>query len=154
MAERLATQAEARCLFVEKRGHIGGDAYDKYDDHGVLIHTYGPHYFRTNSPRIKDYLSQFTEWHPVNYTILSRTEGRYWNFPINLNTFEQLIGRPSTSEEMEAWLAEKQISIENPANSEEVIVSQVGWELYEKFFKGYTLKRWNRHPKQGSCLVN
>jgi UDP-galactopyranose mutase len=153
MAERLTTQAKARCLVVEKRGHIGGNAYDKYDDHGVLIHTYGPHYFRTNSPRIKDYLSQFTEWHPVNYTILSRTEERYWNFPINLNTFEQLIGRPSTSEEMEAWLVEKQIPIENPANSEEVIVSQVGWELYEKFFKGYTLKQWKRHPKNLDASV-
>lgn len=153
IAERLATQTGARCLIVEKRGHIGGNAHDHYDDHGVLIHTYGPHYFRTNSPRIKDYLSQFTEWHPVDYTILSKTNGLYWNFPINLNTFEQIIGRPSTSEEMEAWLEEKRVPIENPANSEEVIISQVGWELYEKFFKGYTLKQWKRHPKDLDASV-
>ncbi|MBC8125661.1 MAG: UDP-galactopyranose mutase [Gloeobacteraceae cyanobacterium ES-bin-144] len=152
-AERLCTQSGKRCLLVEKRDHIGGNAYDRYDDHGVLIHTYGPHYFRTNSPRIRDYLSQFTEWHPVDYTILSHTSGTYWKFPINLNTFEQILERPSTSEEMEAWLEEKRIHIENPANSEEVIISQVGWELYEKFFKGYTLKQWKRHPKDLDASV-
>ncbi|MEI8340785.1 MAG: UDP-galactopyranose mutase [Verrucomicrobiota bacterium] len=152
-AERLCTQFGKKCLVVEKRDHIGGNAYDHYDDHGVLIHTYGPHYFRTNSLRIKDYLSQFTQWHPVDYAILSHTENRYWNFPINLNTFEQIIGRESTSEEMEAWLEDNRVPIENPANSEEVIISQVGWELYEKFFKGYTLKQWKRHPKDLDASV-
>lgn len=153
IAERLTTQQGKTCLIVEKRDHLGGNAYDKYDETGVLLHTYGPHYFRTNAPRIVDYLSQFTEWHPVEYKILSYSDGRYWNFPINLNTFEQFLGRPSTSEEMEAWLAEKRVPIENPANSEEVIVSQVGWELYEKFFKGYTLKQWRRHPKDLDASV-
>jgi UDP-galactopyranose mutase len=153
IAERLTTQQGKTCLVVEKRDHLGGNAYDKYDEAGVLVHTYGPHYFRTNAPRIVDYLSQFTEWHPVDYKILSCSDGRYWNFPINLNTFEQFLGRPSTSEEMEAWLAEKRVTIENPANSEEVIVSQVGWELYEKFFKGYTLKQWRRHPKDLDASV-
>ena len=153
IAERLTTQQGKTCLVVEKRDHLGGNAYDKYDEAGVLIHTYGPHYFRTNAPRIVDYLSQFTEWHPVEYKILSYSDGRYWNFPINLNTFEQFLGRPSTSEEMEAWLAEKRVPIENPVNSEEVIVSQVGWELYEKFFKGYTLKQWRRHPKDLDASV-
>jgi len=152
-AERLCRVHGKTCLVIDKRGHIGGNAYDRYDDHGVLIHTYGPHYFRTNSPRIRDYLSQFTEWHPVDYTILSHTGGRYWNFPINLNTFEQIIGRSSTSEEMQHWLAEKRIPIENPANSEEVILSQVGRELYEKFFMGYTLKQWKRHPKDLDASV-
>jgi UDP-galactopyranose mutase len=153
VAERLTTQQGKRCLIVEKRDHLGGNAYDKYDEAGVLIHTYGPHYFRTNAPRIVDYLSQFTEWHPVDYKILSFSDGRYWNFPINLNTFEQFLGRPSTSEEMEAWIAEHRVPIENPANSEEVIVSEVGWELYEKFFKGYTLKQWRRHPKDLDASV-
>ena len=152
-AERLATQHGMTSLVVEKRSHLGGNAYDRYDDHGVLIHTYGPHYFRTNAPKIREYLGQFTAWHPVDYQILSWADGRYWNFPINLNTFEQLLGRTSTSEEMEAWLAEKRVTIENPANSEEVIVSQVGWELYEKFFKGYTLKQWRRDPRELDASV-
>jgi UDP-galactopyranose mutase len=153
MAERLVTQCGQSCVVVEKRNHIGGNAYDHYDDHGVLIHTYGPHYFRTNAPRIRDYLSQFTDWHPVDYKILSHTRGRYWNFPINLNTFEQFLGRPSTTEEMEAWLAAKRVAIEQPANSEEVILSQVGQELYDLFFKGYTLKQWSRDPKDLDASV-
>lgn len=153
MAERLSNECGARCLIVEKRGHIGGNAQDEYDEHGVLIHKYGPHYFRTNSPRIKEYLSRFTEWHPVDYRILSHTEGRYWNFPINLNTFEQFLGRESTSEEFEAWLEKNRVPIEYPANSEEVIISQVGWELYEKFFKNYTLKQWKKHPRELDASV-
>ncbi len=152
-AERMANTRGETSLVVERRNHIGGNAYDHYDDHGVLVHNYGPHYFRTNSPRIRDYLSSFTEWHPVAYQILSWTNGRFWNFPINLNTFEQLIGRPSTTDEMEAWLAEKRVPIENPSNSEEVIISQVGWELYEKFFKGYTMKQWRRHPRELDASV-
>lgn len=147
LAERITTQLGLPCVLAEKRAHIGGNAHDACDAHGVLIHTYGPHYFRTNAPRIVEYLSQFTDWHPVGYKILSYTDGRFWNFPINLNTFEQFLGRASTSEEMEAWLAEKRVPISAPANSEEVIISQVGWELYEKFFKGYTLKQWRRHPR-------
>jgi len=96
LAERLSNECGASCLIVEKRDHIGGNAQDEYDDHGVLIHKYGPHYFRTNSPKIREYLSRFTEWHPLEYKILSYAEGRYWNFPIDLNPFEQLIGRCST----------------------------------------------------------
>lgn len=153
VAERLATQCGKKSLVVDRRSHLGGNAYDYYDNHGVLIHAYGPHYFRTNSKLIRDYLSLFTEWHPVDYKIFSHTESRYWNFPINLNTFEQFLGRSSTSEEMEQWLSEHRVPIENPANSEEVIVSQVGWELYEKFFKGYTLKQWKRHPRDLDASV-
>jgi len=147
LAERLASQLGKSCLIVEKRSHIGGNAYDRYDGAGVLLHHYGPHYFRTNSQRIVDYLSQFTEWRDVEYKILSWTHGRFWQFPINLNTFEQLIGRPSNTEEMETQLAEWRIDIDNPKNSEEVIISQVGWKLYEMFFKNYTRKQWQRDAK-------
>ena len=111
------------------------------------MHDYGPHYFRTNSQRVVDYLSKFTDWQPVEYKILSWTHDRFWQFPINLNTFEQFIGRSSTSEEMEAQLAKWRVKIDNPRNSEEVIVSQVGWELYEMFFKNYTRKQWQRDAK-------
>jgi UDP-galactopyranose mutase len=148
LAERIATQLGKTCLIVERRNHIGGNAYDHYDDAGVLVHDYGPHYFRTNSQRIVDYLSQFTEWREVEYKILSWTHGRFWRFPINLNTFEQLIGRPSTTEEMETQLAAWRVPIDNPKNSEEVIVSQVGWKLYDMFFKNYTRKQWQRDAKQ------
>jgi UDP-galactopyranose mutase len=147
LAERLASQCDASCLVIDRRDHIAGNAYDECDPAGVLIHKYGPHYFRTNSDQIVAYLSQFTEWLPVEYKILSWVEGRYWQFPINLNTFEQLVGRPSSSEEMERTLAEWRVPIDKPANSEEVIISQVGHRLYEMFFKNYTRKQWRRDPR-------
>src|SRR5580658_8003393 len=133
LAERLASQRGASCLVIDRRDHIAGNAHDHHDQAGVLLHTYGPHYFRTNSDRIVEYLSQFTEWHPVEYNILSWTHGRYWQFPINLNTFEQFIGRPSTKEEMQATLEKWRAPIAEPRNSEEVILSQVGERLYEMF---------------------
>jgi UDP-galactopyranose mutase len=153
LAERLSSQLGQKCLIVERRAHIGGNSYDEYDDHGVLLHKYGPHYFRTNSPRIREYLSQFTEWRPVDYMIRSWARGRYWSFPVNLNTYEELVGHPATEEEFIAYLEKVKVPIENPANSEEVIVSQVGWEFYEMFFKGYTLKQWKRHPKELDASV-
>ena len=146
-------QHGATCLVIDRRDHIGGNANDHYDRAGILIHTYGPHYFRTNSDRIVDYLSQFTEWHPVEYKILSWTDGRYWQFPINLNTFEQLLGRASTSEEMQTTLEQWRIPIADPKNSEEVILSQVGERLYEMFFKNYTRKQWRREPRDLDASV-
>lgn len=153
MAERFSNELGLRCLVVEKRDHIGGNAMDEYDAAGVLVHKYGPHYFRSNSQAVVDYLSRFTEWQPTSYEIRSYAEGRYWHFPINLNTFEELVGRTSTEAEFIAWLDEKKVPVESPKNSEEVIISQVGWELYEKFFKGYTLKQWKRHPKELDASV-
>lgn len=148
LAERLASQRDATCLVIDRRDHVGGNAYDFTDPAGVLIHAYGPHYFRTNSQRIVDYLSRFTEWHHVDYRILSWTDGKYWPFPINLNTFEMLLGRPSTSEEMAATLAAWRLPIAEPRNSEEVILAQVGPRLYEMFFKNYTRKQWRRDPRE------
>ena len=153
LAERLASQCGKSCLVVERRNHIGGNAHDAHDAAGILLHKYGPHYFRTNSDRIVEYLSQFTEWRPTEYKILSWTHGRYWQFPINLNTFEQLIGRPSTTQEMEDTLAKWRVPIDNPRNSEEVIVSRVGYRLYEQFFKNYTIKQWKRHPTELDASV-
>lgn len=153
LAERLASQCGKSSLIVDRRNHIAGNAYDHNDAAGVRLHKYGPHYFRTNSDRIVEYLSQFTQWHDVAYRILCHVDGRYWPFPINLNTFEQLLGRPSTKEEMEATLARWRVPIEKPANSEEVIISQVGWKLYEMFFKNYTRKQWRRDPKDLDASV-
>lgn len=152
IAERLAN-AGWKCVVVDRRAHLGGNAYDRHDAAGVLVHQYGPHYFRSNSRRIVDYLGRFTEWHAVDYTIKSFTDDRYWSFPINLNTFEELIGRASTEAEFEAWLAEHREAIAEPQNSEEVIVSQVGRTLYQKFFEGYTLKQWERHPRDLDASV-
>ncbi len=152
IAERLAS-AGWKCRVADRRDHIGGNAHDRTDAAGVLIHPYGPHYFRTNSERVRTYLSRFTDWHEVSYTIKSHTRGRYWSFPINLNTFEEYLGRASSTEEFAAWLDKTRVPIENPANSEEVILSQVGREFYELFFEGYTLKQWKRHPRELDASV-
>ena len=148
MAERLSNELGLSCVVIDKRNHIGGNAYDYYDQAGVLVHKYGPHYFRSNSKKVIDYLSQYTEWRPVEYRVSSYTEGQYWSFPINLTTYEQLIEKPATSAEFEAWLESVREDIPTPQNSEEVITSQVGRELYEKFFKGYTQKQWKRDPSE------
>jgi UDP-galactopyranose mutase len=102
---------------------------------------------------VVDYLSRFTEWHHVSYTIKSHTRGRYWSFPINLNTFEEYLGRESTPEEFTEWMKQHRIPVETPANSEEMIISQVGRELYELFFEEYTLKQWKRHPRELDASV-
>lgn len=146
-AQRLS-QAGFSCVVVDRRSHVGGNAYDCEDAQGVLIHPYGPHYFRTNAPRIVDYLSQFTEWHAVEYKIKSFARGRYWSFPINLNTFEEWTGQVATEQQWQEWLQQQRVLIAEPRNSEEVIVSQVGWEMYRLFFEGYTLKQWKRHPRE------
>ncbi|MES2474526.1 MAG: FAD-dependent oxidoreductase [Verrucomicrobiota bacterium] len=152
VAERLSA-AGWKCVVVDRRDHLGGNAHDRTDAAGVLIHPYGPHYFRTNSQRIVDYLSRFTAWHPVGYTIKSHTGGKNWSFPINLNTFEEFIGRPSSSEEFATWLRDHREDIPDPQNSEDVILSQVGREFYQLFFEGYTLKQWKRHPRDLDASV-
>ena len=99
LAERLAEQYGQRVLVIEKRAHLGGNAHDSIDAHGVMLHSYGPHYFRTNSARVLTYLSRFTDWHPVEYRALSGTHGGFWPFPINLDTLEQFFGTAATSAE-------------------------------------------------------
>jgi UDP-galactopyranose mutase len=142
MAERLSNELGKHCIVVDKRQHVGGNAYDMVDAAGVLIHPYGGHIFSTNSDKVFQYLSRFTEWVPAEYTVASYARGRMWSFPVNLTTYEQLVGHTSTTEEMEAYLSSVRIPIDRPRNSEEAILSKVGPELYELFYKGYVMKQW------------
>ncbi len=153
LAERCAAELGWRVLVVERRRHFGGNAYDEFDPHGVLIHTYGPHWFRSNADRIVEYLSRFTEWHPVDYRILSCVDGCLYKFPINLDTFNAVYGTHCTTEEMQRRLDAVKVPIATPCNSEEVIVSQVGWDLYRKFFEGYTRKQWGCEPRELDASV-
>jgi UDP-galactopyranose mutase len=146
MAERLASIGK-HSIVIDKRRHIGGQAHDSYDAAGVLIHNYGGHLFYTDSDRIYDYVSQFTEWIPQTFTMQVFTRGRYWSFPINLQTFQQLLGGKVTEQEAQDFLKQWRVPIETPRNSEEKIVSQVGWELYRLFYEGYTQKQWGRSPR-------
>ena len=153
LAERLASQKGKRVVVVDRRNHIGGNCYDKYNSDGILVHAYGPHYFRTNSDKVIDYLSKFTEWIAADYKILSWTHGRYWNFPINLNTFEQFVGKQMNEDEMIGMLDNIREKIEFPSNSEELMVSKIGRELYEMFYKGYTKKQWGIDASQLDASV-
>jgi len=153
LAERLARELGLRVLLVDKRPHIGGNAYDRYDDNGVLIHPYGPHIFHTNSAEIFEYLSQFTQWRPYQHRVLASVDGQFVPLPINLDTVNKLYGLNLTSFEMEEWLesvAEKKDEIKN---SEDVIVNKVGRELYNKFFRGYTRKQWGLDPSELDASV-
>lgn len=153
MAERLSTELGKKCIVVERRDHLGGNAYDYRDSAGVLIHKYGPHIFHTNSDRVFSYLSRFTKWQKVKFGAKSFAQGRYWSFPINLSTFEEQIGRESTPEEMEKYLQSVRVPIEHPANFEESIVSRVGWEWYNRFYHGYAAKQWNMDPTELDASV-
>ena len=149
MAERLASQAGKRVLVVDRRPHVGGNAFDRLDDAGVLIHQYGPHIFHTNSTDIFDYLSQFTSWRPYEHRVLAQVGDRQVPIPINRTTLNALYGL-SLKDDAEAAVflqsrAEPRDLIET---SEDVVVSAVGRELYETFFRGYTRKQWGLDPSQ------
>jgi UDP-galactopyranose mutase len=153
MAERLATDAGKKVLIIDKRPHIGGNAYDHYDDAGILVHKYGPHIFHTNCKDVFEYLSRFTEWRPYQHRVQAWVDGQLLPMPINLETINRMYGLTLTSFELPAFfekLAEKRSAIKT---SEDVIVSKVGRELYEKFFRNYTRKQWDLDPSELDAAV-
>jgi UDP-galactopyranose mutase len=153
LAERLATQLGQRVLVVEKRPHIGGNAYDRYNDDGLLIHPYGPHIFHTNSADIFDYLSRFTQWRPYQHRVLASVDGQMVPIPINLDTVNKLYGLSLTSFEMEKFFESVAEKVEQVKTSEDVVISKVGRELYNKFFRGYTRKQWGLDPSELDASV-
>jgi UDP-galactopyranose mutase len=147
IAERLASQHDAHVLVVDRRPHVGGNAYDHHDEAGVLIHQYGPHIFHTNSDEIVDYLSQFTEWRPYEHRVLAEVRGQLVPIPINRTTLNLLFGLElKTDEEAAAYLASRAETVEEIRTSEDVVINAVGRELYELFFQGYTRKQWGIDP--------
>jgi UDP-galactopyranose mutase len=153
LAERIASQRNEKVLIVDRRSHIGGNAYDCYDDAGILIHRYGPHIFHTNAQSIVDYLSQFTEWRPYEHRVLSKVDGMLLPIPINLDTINRLYGLELTSDTLAEFFASRRETVEEVRTAEDVVVSTVGRELYEKFFRGYTRKQWGVDPSQLSKSV-
>ncbi|MCC5067811.1 UDP-galactopyranose mutase [Xanthomonas campestris] len=149
LAERLAAGLGKRVLVVDRRPHIGGNAYDFHDDAGVLIHRYGPHIFHTNAQRIMDYLSNFTEWRPYEHRVLAQVGEQQVPIPINMTTLNALYGLQLRSEEeAAAFLASRAEPVAEIRTSEDVVINQVGRELYETFFRGYTRKQWGLDPSQ------
>lgn len=148
LAERLATQSDRKILIIDTRSHIGGNAYDHYNEDGILVHKYGPHIFHTNSRDVFEYLSQFTEWRPYEHRVKASVDGQLVPIPINLDTVNRLYGLNLTSFQLEEFFASIAEKIECIRTSEDVVISKVGRELYQKFFRNYTRKQWDMDPSE------
>lgn len=149
LAERYATQQNKKVLVLEKRNHIGGNCYDYYDEAGILVSKYGAHLFHTNFENVWEYVNKFSEWRKYEHRVISSVDGKLVPVPVNITTVNTLLGLQIASEdEMKAWLDQNTEKIENPQNSEEMALSRVGPILYEKMFKHYTQKQWNKEPKE------
>ena len=148
LAERLASINNKKVLLIDKRPHIGGNAFDYYNDAGILVHKYGPHIFHTNSSQVFQYLSQFTEWRPYEHRVLASVDNQLVPIPINVDTLNLLYELTLKPDQMEEYLASVAEICPTIRTSEDVVVSRVGRELYEKFFRNYTRKQWGLDPSE------
>ena len=149
LAERLASQHQARVLLIDRRNHVGGNAYDEPDEAGILYHKYGPHIFHTNSEAVVEYLSQFTEWRPYEHRVLAQVRGQLVPIPINRTTLNLLFDAGlETDEDAARYLASRAEPVDEIRTSEDVVINAVGRELYELFFRGYTRKQWGLDPSE------
>jgi len=148
LAERLATRSNKKVLIIDKRSHIAGNAFDHYNEEGILVHKYGPHIFHTNSKDVFDYLTQFTEWRSYEHRVLASVDGQLVPIPINLDTINKMYGLNLTSFQLEEWFESVAEQVPVVKTSEDVVVSKVGRELYEKFFRNYTRKQWGMDPSE------
>jgi len=153
LAERLAKGSGKSVLICDKRPHIGGNAYDCYNDEGILIHKYGPHIFHTNSADVFEYLSQFTEWREYQHRVLACVDGMLVPIPINLDTINKLYGLNLNSLEVKDFFDRVREKRDQLTTSEDVVINAVGHELYEKFFRGYTRKQWGLDPSELDASV-
>ncbi len=149
IAERLASQAGKRVLVCDRRPHIAGNAYDHHDEAGILVHKYGPHIFHTNAARVVAYLSQFTEWHPYSHRVLAQVDGKLLPMPISRATVNELYGLDLRDDEAcAAYFASVAEPVSHVRTSEDIVVSKVGRDLYEKFVRNYTRKQWGLDPSE------
>lgn len=154
LAERLTSQCDKKILLIDKRNHIGGNAYDSINEIGIRIHQYGPHLFHTNDEKVVQYLSQFTEWHPYEHRVMSFVNGKFVPMPINRTTVNQILGKNyNTDAEVQEYFDRAKVEIKTIQNSEDVVISKVGRELYNLLYKGYTTKQWGIDPSQLAASV-
>jgi UDP-galactopyranose mutase len=157
LAERIATQLDQRVLLVDKRDHFGGNAYDYYNEHGVLLHKYGPHIFHTNAKRIFDYLSNFTEWRPYQHRVMAMIDGIQVPIPFNLNSIYKVFP-PTFAERLESELVKAygynvQIPILKLREQENQDLKFLADYIYNNVFFGYTTKMWDLKPEELSASV-
>ena len=151
IAERVATQLGKRVLVVEKRGHIGGNAYSEAEPQtGIEIHRYGAHLFHTSNTRVWDYARQFTEFTDYQHRVFAMHGGQAYQFPMGLGLVAQFFGRYYSPDAARALIAEQAAEIDtaDAQNLEEKAISLIGRPLYEAFVRGYTSKQWQTDPKE------
>ncbi|MBL4936348.1 UDP-galactopyranose mutase [Clostridium sp. YIM B02515] len=147
-AERIATELNEKVLIIEKRNHIGGNCYDYYNEDGILIHKYGPHIFHTNSKEVWEYLSRFTKWYHYQHRVLTYIDGQLIPMPITTETINKLYNLNLSNFQVEEFLSNQALKIDEIKNSEDVVLSKAGTDIYEKFFKNYTKKQWDVYPDE------
>ncbi|WP_333809213.1 UDP-galactopyranose mutase [Flavobacterium sp.] len=153
LAERYANKGK-KVLILEKRNHIAGNCYDYVDENGILVSKYGAHLFHTNNEMVWKYVNRFSEWYPWEHKVIARVDEKTVPIPVNITTVNTLFDTSiSTEEEMNNWLEENRIPFSNPSNGEEAVLNRVGQVLYEKMFKYYTKKQWDKYPAELNASV-
>lgn len=152
LAERIANKLNQRVLVIEARGHIGGNTFDELDEHGILVHRYGPHAFHTNDERVWQYLSRFTDWRPYEHRVLAEVDGRLIPVPFNLNSLDALFP-PDLSDQLQELLFStygpgREIPILRLREARDPAIRKLADFVYEKIFSGYTVKQWALTPEQ------
>lgn len=138
-----------KVLILEKRNHIAGNCYDYIDDNGILVSKYGAHLFHTNFEDVWEYVNRFCEWYDWEHKVIAKVDGKLVPIPVNITTVNELFGLSiETEDQMKEWLAQNRLPIENPKDGREAVLSKVGNELYEKMFRHYTKKQWDKYPEE------
>ncbi len=148
IAERIANVLNEEVLVIEKRGHIGGNIYDSYNEDGILIHNYGPHIFHTNDREVYQYLSGFTKWNDFWHRVLTYVDGNLIPMPITVETINKLYNLNLNCFEVEEFLKKQAVELEEIRTSKDVALSKVGQDIYEKIFETYTKKQWGIDPAE------
>lgn len=155
LAERYASLGK-KVLVLEKRDHIGGNCYDFYNDDGILVSKYGAHLFHTEFEDVWQYVNRFSRWYPYEHHVLAKVDGKLVPIPVNISTVNTIFNlRIRTEDEMLRFLSEVQVKPPNdePRNGEEAALARVGLVLYEKMFKHYTKKQWDKYPHELDASV-
>lgn len=150
---RMLADAGHNVTIIEARGHIAGNAFDRLDEHGVMIHEYGPHIFHTNSRKVFEFLSRFTHWRFYEHRVLASVGGRLLPFPINRTTINQLYGLSLDEAGVQAHLERVREPAAEVKTSAELVLGTVGKDLCDQFYRGYTRKQWGLELEQLSAGV-
>ena len=150
IAERFVTILDKKILIIDKREHIGGNCYDYIDDDtGIICNKYGPHFFHTNDDDVWEYINKFDKWERYEHKVVGNIDNKLVPIPVNITTVNMLCNQNiQTEDEMNTWLKENQVKYDKILNGKEMSTSLVGDILYEKIFKNYTYKQWNKYPEE------